>query len=162
MSAEPTRSRLGGVNIWSPEPERVAIMLGDALGLRLQGRTADDGPHFSGRPGDMMLSVHPGEGSHTELAFIVEALDSAIAECAARGGRLIEGPARLPYGISAHLSGPADFRMELVEMPSDETSPSRSGHDQNPARVSVAKGPADGVPASRDTPRGRTAPAPPS
>lgn len=95
----------------------MAAMLGDALVFGLRAQTRDDGTHFSGHLGDLVLSVHPCDESHTELAFVVEALDSAIAECAASGGRVIEGPSRLAYGRSAHLDGPAGFRIELVELP---------------------------------------------
>lgn len=64
-----------------------------------------------------MLSVHPCDESHTEPALVVETLDWAIAECAARGGRMIDGPSRLAYGTSAHLAGPAALRLELAELP---------------------------------------------
>jgi hypothetical protein len=115
VSPEPREPRLAGINVWSPEAERVASLLGDALGIGLRGRTADDGRHYSGRLGDLILSVHPGEQGHTELAFVVEEIGSAITRCAEHGGRVIEEPARLPYGISAHVAAPGALRIELVE-----------------------------------------------
>ena len=107
--------RLAGLNVWTSNPESVARMLVGALGLGLRGRATDHGREFSGRIDDLMVSVHHNERCYTELAFIVEAIEPAIAACEECGSRVIEGLTRLPYGISAHLAGPGDLRIELVE-----------------------------------------------
>jgi hypothetical protein len=128
VSEEGARPQLAGVNIWAREPERLGVILRDGLGLGLRARTDADGTHFSARIGDLMLSIHPGEDSHTELAFTVTALQSAIAGCTARGGRLNQEISSMPYGTSAHLHGPAGFGVELVEL---RTPPNRFGPSEN-------------------------------
>jgi predicted enzyme related to lactoylglutathione lyase len=91
-------------------------MLGAALGKELRERDgAPDGPHFSGRAGDLMLSVHPSKEPYAELALLVADLDHAIEVCAERGSRVVSGPAAEPYGRVAHMAGPGGLRVELVQ-----------------------------------------------
>jgi predicted enzyme related to lactoylglutathione lyase len=108
--------KLAGLNLWSTAPEGVAGVLDDALGISLRSRDNEDGQHFSGRAGELMVSVHPSEKAGVELAFVVDTIESAIEACRAQGAILVSGPEREPYGVSAHLQGPDDMRIELVQI----------------------------------------------
>ena len=119
MSAGAQPTRLAGLNLWSTSPADLAALLGDALGITLKSRSALDGEHFSGRAGQLMISVHPSADAGVELAFTTDDIDVAVAACAAQGASVIQGPERKPYGVSAHLVGPDDLRLELVAMVND-------------------------------------------
>jgi hypothetical protein len=109
-------ARLAAVNVWSAAPQDVARALDGALGIPLRERDGAEGAgHFSGRAGELVISVHPGAEPGTELAFVVDELEGAIAACAARGARVLAGPTTEPYGLSAHLEGPGELRIELVQ-----------------------------------------------
>jgi predicted enzyme related to lactoylglutathione lyase len=107
---------LAGLNLWSTSPAALAELLGHALGITLTSRSAADGQHFSGRAGQLMISVHPSDDGGVELAFATDDIEVAVAACAARGASVVQGPERKPYGVSAHLVGPDDLRLELVAM----------------------------------------------
>lgn len=115
MSVPETAARLAGVNLWSSAPEDVAGVLDAALGIPLRPRDAEDGRHFSGHAGQLVVSVHPADEPQAELAFVVDEIEAAIGACATHGSQLISGPARMPYGISAHLEGPGAVRIELLQ-----------------------------------------------
>ena len=104
--------RLAGINVWSAAPGDAAALLENALGIGLRER---DG-HWSGRAGELMVSVHPSAEPHSELAFLVDAIEPAIESSTARGARVLSGPTAEPYGVSAHLEGPGDLRIELVQV----------------------------------------------
>jgi hypothetical protein len=114
----PPETRFGGLTIWSPAPDQVAGILSGALNIRLQRRTATaEGGHYSGRAGDLTISVHPGDEPAIELAFLVPAIGTAIDECRARGAAVTSAPGPRPYGTSATLLGPGSLRLELVQTP---------------------------------------------
>ena len=112
--------KLAGLNVWSTAPESVAGVLDGPLGIGLRSRDGDDGTHFSGRAGELMVSVHPGDRPGVELAFVVDAIEPAIDACRTQGATLISGPEREPYGVSAHLQGPDELRIELVQISNED------------------------------------------
>lgn len=116
MSTDGHTAKLAALNLWSTSPESSAEIIGGALQIALTSRGAEDGQHFSGRAGDLMVSVHPGRETSVELAFTTDDMDAALAACTTRGASVVEGPERKPYGVSAHLVGPDGLRFELVAM----------------------------------------------
>jgi predicted enzyme related to lactoylglutathione lyase len=119
MSAEGEPTRLAGLNLWSTSPADLAELLGDALGITLTSRSASDGQHYSGQAGQLVISVHPSDDVGVELAFVTDDIEVAVAACAARGASVVQNPERKSYGVSAHLVGPDDIRLELVAMSND-------------------------------------------
>jgi predicted enzyme related to lactoylglutathione lyase len=120
MNTGAQTTRLAGLNLWSTSPADLAELLGDALGITLTSRNGLDGQHFSGRAGQLMISVHPSDDAGVELAFTTDDIEAAVAACAARGASVVQSPERKPYGVSAHLVGPDDLRLELVAMDNDK------------------------------------------
>jgi predicted enzyme related to lactoylglutathione lyase len=112
--------KLAGLNVWSTAPESVAGVLNGALGIALKSREGDRGQHFTGRAGELMVSIHPSEKPGVELAFVVDAIDSAVEACRSQGATVISGPEREPYGVSAHLQGPDEIRIELVQISNED------------------------------------------
>jgi len=66
MSAGAQPTRLAGLNLWSTYPADLAELLGDALGITLTSRSALGGQHFSGRAGQLLISVHPSDEAGVE------------------------------------------------------------------------------------------------
>lgn len=116
MNTEAQTTRLAGLNLWSASPADLAAFLEGALGIALTSRQGADGPHFSGRAGQLMISVHPSSDAGVELAFITDDIDATVAACVAGGGSVLQSPTQMPYGVSARLAGPDDLRLELVAM----------------------------------------------
>jgi predicted enzyme related to lactoylglutathione lyase len=119
MSSEAPTPRLAGLNLWSTSPADLAEFLGDALGIALTSRNGSDGQHFSGRAGQLMISVHPRSDAGVELAFTTDDIEDTVAACVAGGGSVLQRPTQMPYGVSARVVGPDDLRLELVATHND-------------------------------------------
>jgi hypothetical protein len=109
-------TRLGGLNIWSTAPDRVADVLSGGLGVVLRRRSGrPSGAHYVGQVGGLTISIHTSDQPAVELAFVVPAIEAAIEQCLARGVAVTSRPEPRPYGISAGLLGPDTLRIELVQ-----------------------------------------------